>query len=68
MGKFDSLTRFARGSTAYKISLVGRLERGEPATRVARESGVARKLLYDWLKAYPAHGPAGLNRKRGRKV
>ena len=55
-------------STEYKVSLVGRLERGEAAARVARESGVARKLLYDWLKAYRAHGPAGLNRKRGRKV
>ncbi|MBV9286844.1 MAG: helix-turn-helix domain-containing protein [Hyphomicrobiales bacterium] len=55
-------------STEYKVSLVARLERGEPAARLARESGVARKLLYDWLKAYRAHGPAGLNRKRGRKV
>ena len=55
-------------STEYKVSLVARLERGEPAARVARESGVARKLLYDWLKAYRAHGAAGLNRKRGRKV
>ena len=54
--------------TEYKVSVVARLERGEPAARVARESGVARKLLYDWLKAYRAHGPAGLNRKRGRKV
>jgi transposase len=55
-------------STEYKVSLVARLERGEPAARVAREAGVARKLIYDWLKAYRAHGAAGLNRKRGRKV
>ena len=55
-------------STEHKVSLVARLERGEPAARVARESGLARKLLYDWLKAYRAHGSAGLNRKRGRKV
>jgi transposase len=55
-------------STQFKVSVVARLERGEPAAKVARESGVARKLLYDWLKAYRAHGPAGLNRKRGRKV
>jgi transposase len=55
-------------STEYKVGLVARLERGEPAAGVARESGVARKLLYDWLKAYRAQGPAGLNRKRGRKV
>ena len=55
-------------STTFKVDLVGRLERGEPVARVARESGVARKLIYDWLKAYRAHGAAGLNRKRGRKV
>jgi transposase len=55
-------------STAFKVALVARLERGEPVARLARESGVARKLIYDWLKAYRAHGAAGLNRKRGRKV
>jgi transposase-like protein len=55
-------------STEFKVDLVARLERGEPVARLARESGVARKLIYDWLKAYRAHGAAGLNRKRGRKV
>ena len=55
-------------STEFKVVLVERLERGEAAAKVARESGVARKLIYDWLKAYRAHGAAGLNRKRGRKV
>ena len=55
-------------STEFKADLVARLERGEAAAKIAREAGVARKLLYDWLKAYRAHGVAGLNRKRGRKV
>ena len=55
-------------STEFKVGLVARLERGEAVARIARESGVARKLLYQWRKAYRAHGPAGLNRKRGRKV
>ena len=55
-------------STEFKVDLVARLERGDPVARVARESGVARKLLYDWLKAHRARGAAGLNRKRGRKV
>jgi transposase len=55
-------------STTFKVDLVARLERGEPVARLARESEVARKLIYDWLKAYRAHGAAGLNRKRGRKV
>jgi transposase-like protein len=55
-------------STEFKVALVKRVEGGEGATSVGRESRVARKLLYDWLKAYRRHGPAGLNRKRGRKV
>jgi transposase len=55
-------------STGFKVDLVARVERGEAAAKVAREAGVARKLLYDWLKGYRAQGAAGLNRKRGRKV
>jgi transposase len=55
-------------STKFKVDVVARVERGEPVARVARESGVARKLLYDWLKAYRTRGVAGLNRKRGRKI
>ena len=55
-------------STEFKVGLVARLEAGEAAAKVARESGVARKLLYDWQKAWRRHGAAGLNRKRGRKV
>jgi transposase-like protein len=30
----------------FKVDLVAPLERGEPVARVARESGVTRKLLY----------------------
>ncbi len=45
--------------TEFKVDLIARLERGEAAARVARESGVARKLLHEWLKAYRAHGAAG---------
>ena len=55
-------------STEFKIALIARLEAGEAAAKVARESGVARKLLYDWLKAWRRHGAAGLNRRRGRKA
>ena len=55
-------------STEFKVDLAKRLEGGEAAGKLAREAGVARKLIYDWLKAYRAHGASGLNRKRGRKV
>ena len=32
---------------------------------MARKLGISRKLLHDWIKAWKAHGPEGLNRKRG---
>ena len=34
---------------------------------MARKLGISRKLLHDWIKAWKAHGPEGLNRKRGPK-
>jgi transposase len=34
---------------------------------VARELGIARKLLYEWRAAYRKLGLAGLNRRRGPK-
>jgi len=54
-------------ATEFKERAVLRLEAGEQATALAAELGVRRKLLYDWAKAYRAHGVAGLNRKRGPK-
>jgi transposase len=53
--------------TAYKLRAIKRVERGEGVLPVARELGIARKLLHDWVKAWKAHGPEGLNRKRGPK-
>jgi transposase-like protein len=35
---------------------------------VADELGIRRKLLYEWRDAFRAHGPVGLNRKRGPKA
>jgi transposase len=32
---------------------------------VACKLGILRKLLHDWIKAWKAHGPEGLNRKPG---
>src|SRR5271163_2729289 len=54
-------------SGVEKAALVGRLEAGESASRLAREAGVLAKSLYQWAAAHRAFGAAGLNRKRGRK-
>lgn len=53
--------------TAYKLKAIRRVERGEGVAAVARELGISRKLLHDWIKAWKANGPEGLNRKRGPK-
>jgi transposase len=56
-----------RYPTAYKVKAIKRIERGEGVLPVARELGISRKLLHDWIKAWKAHGPEGLNRKPGPK-
>ena len=43
-------------SVGLKREMVSRLEAGEAVGKAARETGIARKLLYDWLKAYQAPG------------
>ncbi len=53
--------------TAFKLKAIKRAEGGEGVLPVARKLGISRKLLHDWIKAWKAHGPAGLNRKRGPK-
>jgi transposase-like protein len=50
--------------TAYKLKAI---ERGEGVLPVARELGISRKILHDWIKAWKAQGPEGLNRKPGPK-
>ena len=52
-------------STAFKESAVLRLGTGERLAEVARELGIARKLLYEWRAAYRKLGLSGLNRRRG---
>jgi transposase-like protein len=54
-------------STAFKEAAVLRLAAGERLAEVARELGIARKLLYEWRAAYRRFGLAGLNRRRGPK-
>jgi transposase len=53
--------------TAFKLKAIKRVERGEGVLPVARELEISRKILHDWIKAWTAHGPEGLNRKRGPK-
>ena len=53
--------------TAFKLKAIKRAEGGEGVLPVARKLGISRKLLHDWIKAWKAHGPEGLNRKRGPK-
>jgi transposase len=53
--------------TALKLKAIKRVERGEGVLPVARDLGVSRKALHDWIRAYKALGPEGLNRKRGPK-
>ena len=54
-------------STELKEEIVLRLEAGERISAVSAETGIRRKLLYQWRDAYRAMGVAGFNRKRGRK-
>ena len=56
-----------RFPTAYKLKAIKRAEGGEGVLPVARKLGISRKALHDWIKAWKAHGPEGLNRKRGPK-
>ena len=53
--------------TSYKLKAIKRVERGEGVLPVARDLGISRKILHDWIKAWNAHGPDGLNRKPGPK-
>ena len=54
--------------TAYKLKAIKRVEGGEGVLPVARELGISRKILHDWIKAWKAQGPEGLNRKPGRSL
>jgi transposase len=60
-------TKSRQYPTTYKLKAIKRVERGEGVLPVARELGISRKILHDWIKAWKAHGPEGLNRKPGPK-
>jgi transposase-like protein len=65
--KRSSKSRGEQYPTAFKLKAIKRVERGDGVSPVARDLGVTRKALHDWLRAYKAFGPEGLNRKRGPK-
>lgn len=67
MLKRSSKSRGGRLPTALKLKSIKRALRGEGVLPVARDLGVTRKALHDWIRAYKAFGPEGLNRKPGRK-
>ncbi|WP_334538395.1 helix-turn-helix domain-containing protein [Bradyrhizobium sp. AZCC 2230] len=51
--------------TAYKLKAIKRVERGEGVLPVARELGISRKILHDWINAWNADGPDGLTGSPG---
>lgn len=67
MLKRSSKSKGGQHPTALKIKAIKRVDRGEGVMPVARDLGITRKALHDWIKAYRTHGPEGLNRKRGPK-
>ena len=67
MLKRSSKSRGGQYPLAFKVKAIKRVERGEGVLPVARDLGVTRKALHDWVRSYKAYGPEGLNRKRGPK-
>lgn len=67
MLKRSSKSKGGQYPVAFKVKAIKRVERGEGVSPVARDLGVTRKALHDWVRAYKAFGPEGLNRKRGPK-
>ena len=67
MLKRSSKSKGGQYPLAFKLKAIKRVERGEGVLPVARDLGVTRKALHDWLKAFKASGSEGLNRKRGPK-
>jgi transposase len=65
--KRESKSKAGQYPTAFKIKAIKRVERGEGVLPVARDLGVTRKALHDWVRAWKLHGVEGLNRKRGPK-
>ena len=55
--KRASKSRGGQYPTAFKIKAIKRVERGEGVLPVARDLGVTRKAVHDWVRAY-TNGPS----------
>lgn len=53
-------------SRAFKLLVVGRMERGESGSALARELTIKREVLYRWRDAVRAGGEAALRDGPGR--
>jgi transposase len=65
--KRSSKSTSGRLPVALKLKAIKRVERGEGVLPVARDLGVTRKALHDWIRVYKSDGAEGLNRKPGPK-
>jgi transposase len=54
--------------TAYKLKAIKRVERGEGVLPVARELGISRKILHDWIKAWEGAGAGGIEPQAGTEA
>lgn len=53
-------------SRAFKLLVVGRMERGESGSALGRELTIKREVLYRWRDAFRAGGEAALRDGPGR--
>lgn len=59
-------TKNRKFSPEFRIAAAQRMLAGESVTKLHRELGVKRSVLYRWRDAFRDHGEAGLARGRGR--
>jgi transposase InsO family protein len=54
------LHRSAKTTPELRLSIVHRVQEGEPVQEVARAIGVSRTTAYKWLRRFREEGPSGL--------
>jgi transposase len=53
-------------SPEFRVEVARRIEQGESVSKLDRELGIRRSVLYRWRDAYRKEGPGGLARATGR--